>query len=95
MITVEEMKRLNNEAGQHFFSPSTMRFWKSIIETELFQNCTFVTSEDPFGVGRMFSVRHFDMETHRVKTLKSQIMNLTLEKTKKLAKEWRIDESTR
>ena len=56
-----EIKRANKAAGDHWFDPSTMRFFLSLIESETVKDGRyFVTSEKcPFGPGhvRAFTVR--------------------------------------
>ena len=44
-MTIADVKRLNNEAGYQFFAPDTMRFFASRIESGLYKNGTFITSE--------------------------------------------------
>ena len=43
--TIAEVKRANREAGFYFFSPDTMRFFASRIESGLYKNQCFITSE--------------------------------------------------
>ena len=54
--TMEDVKRRNVEAGQHFFDEETMRFFDSRIETELIGQF-FVTSECGPNDIRAFTVR--------------------------------------
>lgn len=57
MISIDIIKARNEEIGHHFFSPSTMAFFDSIVYDETF-GYYFVTSEKgPSGV-RAFTVRH-------------------------------------
>ena len=44
-MTIKDVKRLNNEAGYKFFARDTMRFFASRIESGLYANGTFITSE--------------------------------------------------
>lgn len=47
-MTIEQMKRINAEKGYHFFSPDTMRFFRSRIAPKVFEGpggVYFVTSE--------------------------------------------------
>ena len=60
----------HNARGGYFFSPDTMRFWGSEIAAGLFENNTFVTSEDDFNrTCKLFTARHYDWDTHSVKTI--------------------------
>lgn len=43
--TVAEIKQANREAGQHFFSPDTLRFFRSRIESDVLGGRLFITSE--------------------------------------------------
>lgn len=42
---MQEVIEANEEAGRYFFSENTMRFFDSRVESELFDNQTFITSE--------------------------------------------------
>lgn len=54
----------NKAAGKHFFDKDTMEFWGSKIESELFPNNCFVTSEDNFDRSkRLYTIRIFDRAT--------------------------------
>ena len=47
--------------GSHFFDKETVKFWSSILETGMYKNGNFVTSELDFsGTNRLYTVRHFD-----------------------------------
>jgi len=75
-MSMADVRRLNREKGQYFFSRDTMKFFNSKVESDLIGDKYFVTSEqfsgDPaLGVpagDRLFSVREFDSKTGRVKT---------------------------
>lgn len=45
MRTIEDIKRGNKNAGRFFFSPATMRFFNSKIESHLIYDRFFITSE--------------------------------------------------
>jgi len=56
--TIAEIVKANKEAGQYFFSPDTMAFWGSKVETKVIEGCYFVTSEDYYDRSRkVFNVR--------------------------------------
>lgn len=40
-----DVEEANRRAGQHFFSPDTMRFFKSRVHSALYGGRFFVTSE--------------------------------------------------
>lgn len=57
--SMEAVKRANRAADQYWFTPETMRFFGSRIESKLLYGCLFVTSEqDPAQMWpRAYSVR--------------------------------------
>lgn len=58
--SIASVKWRNEDAGQHFFSPSTLRFFSSRVLPTLYgaEGSIFVTSEkDPFGNPRAYTVR--------------------------------------
>ena len=58
------------EYGNHFFDKTTMEFWNSKIVAGMYENNTFVTSEDNFDRTRtLYTARHYDWENHRVRTI--------------------------
>ncbi|WZX99209.1 hypothetical protein NSQ26_07610 [Bacillus sp. FSL W7-1360] len=69
MLTIAEMKELNEEAGFYFFSPGAMRFFNSKIETQPTREGYFITSEHPGDEVRRFTIRLFDLETSDVHTV--------------------------
>jgi hypothetical protein len=58
--SIEEIKDANAVVGQLWFSPATMRFFDSRIESGVLRGAYFVTSEQPPGGPRVFSVRYAD-----------------------------------
>jgi len=62
-----EFKQLNQDNGNHFFSPDTMRFFNSVIE--LWDNSGFfITSESFTGEhsDRFYSIRRGDLTSGKV-----------------------------
>ena len=43
--TINQIIALNKSVGNHFFSPSSMRFFSSRVHSEVYNGCYFVTSE--------------------------------------------------
>lgn len=66
--TITEMKRLNTESGDYWFSEETMRAFGTRIESEPDRNM-FVTSEKPPGCRRNYSIRKFNIETCHITTI--------------------------
>ena len=76
VLTVSDVKRINREAGQFFFSPESMKFFESRIETRglLIKNRFFVTSEQFISSTgekspRKFTVRELNRETGGIITV--------------------------
>lgn len=75
-ITIDDAKRINKEKGRHWFSPDTMKFFKSRIEKksltfgQLINDKYFITSEQyDYNSPRLYSVRAFNKKTGAVKTV--------------------------
>lgn len=54
---MEEVRQANREAGDFWFSPDTLRFFNSVVESDLIDGRYFVTSEQGPDMPRKFSVR--------------------------------------
>lgn len=53
-----EVMKANRKAGEFFFSPQSMEFWNSEIDSELYYNRYFITSETPdMDMPRRYTVR--------------------------------------
>lgn len=62
MFNIDEIKRANRDAGYHFFSPDTLRFFGSRILPAVIGGRFFVTSEQrgfDAADGRGYTVREF------------------------------------
>jgi len=55
--SIAAIKAANSAAGQHFFDPGAMRFFKSKVDTFIFGERFFVTSEQGPNDVRRYSVR--------------------------------------
>lgn len=60
VVSVSELRALNAENGGCWFEPSTMRFFKTRIESGILGGKYFVSSEEGPSGGRRYSVRSFD-----------------------------------
>ena len=58
--TLEQVQQANRQAGRHWFSPDTLEFFESVMESEIIAGRFFITSEKPPHGPRMFSVREAD-----------------------------------
>ena len=71
-LTIGDIKELNRKAGQHWFSPDTMKFFKSKVPDDhmgLVGNRFFISSEkNPFGDPRAFSIREWRGKTKDIAT---------------------------
>lgn len=58
MMTLSEAKAIYKTGGGHFFDRETFKYWGSRIESALYKNRCFVTSENNFdGSRRAYTVR--------------------------------------
>ena len=86
-MNITDIKRANKKAGKFFFSPDTMKFFGSRIESKVYEGrggIYFVTSEQPPHGKRIFNVRRFQKETADIEFSKQAIT--TKEKACKIAK---------
>jgi len=69
-LTMSDVKRKNKEAGLFWFSPTSMRFFKSRVESELIGGKFFVSSEQfDEDAPRLYSVREYHPKTHGIDTV--------------------------
>ena len=69
-LTMADVKRNNKQAGRYWFSPDTMGFFNSRVESELVAGKFFVTSEQrDWDAPRLYSIRKYDPETHQIGTV--------------------------
>lgn len=69
-MDMREAVKIYKKGYGHFFDKETMRFWESRIESELFTNRCFVTSENNFNdTARFYTVRRFSEEYTKVETI--------------------------
>lgn len=71
LFSMADIKELNREAGQYFFSRDTMRFFKSTIVTGLLKGGYFITGESQsgYGSGRKYTARKVDYLNGSIQTL--------------------------
>ncbi len=62
--SMEEIQQANREAGRYWFSPDTMEFFETIIESEVIGGQYFISSEKPPHAPRAFAVRCADEAGH-------------------------------
>jgi len=81
MYTIEDIKRNNKKAGFHFFCKETMRFFNSKIETGLYKDNTFITSEQfDYKSSRVYTIRKAVDVGESIKTIGEFGQFETLEK---------------
>lgn len=67
---MEDVKRNNGNAGRFFFSPDSMKFFRSKIESRLLKERFFITSEQAGDEHpREFTIRVYDADTHKIGTM--------------------------
>ena len=60
-MTISEVKSIVTANGGYFFNKDTMNFFGTKIETSVFKNGCFVTSEDNYDkTKRLYTVRRFN-----------------------------------
>ena len=70
-MTISGARARNKEKGHYFFSPETMRFFGSRVESSLLRGGHFITSEfTGFDrISREYKVRQFDYDSGDVTTV--------------------------
>ncbi len=73
-ISIAAMSHQNAKAGEHFFSPNTMEFFASKVESDGYvshdqRKALFVTSEQFKDRDFQYTVRVFDLATGKVDTV--------------------------
>ena len=70
-MTISEVKQRLKLGGNHFFDKATMRFFGSRVESSLYKNNTFITSEyTSFDrTNRAYTVRYYDEQTNSIKSI--------------------------
>ncbi len=94
--TITDIKSINAAYGQHFFDPSTLRFFRSKILPAVYQGpggVYFVTSEQFVGsdgraAARKFTVRKFVPETGGCSTVGKFNEIRNIEDARGMAKEY-------
>lgn len=70
MMTLAEAKAIYRTGKGHFFDRETLKYWGCRIESSLYKNRCFVTSELDFnGSRRAFTVRRFSPDFLRIETV--------------------------
>lgn len=55
--TMDDIRRANEDAGQHWFQPAAMRFFRSRVSDGVYGNGYFVSSERGPDMARRYTVR--------------------------------------
>ena len=77
MYTMDDIKIINKQTGHYFFSPDTMRFFRSRVGDTVYQGVGgvfFVTSEQftdskGYTTERKYTVRQFFPDTGNIETV--------------------------
>jgi len=78
-----DIKRNNKKAGYHFFDKDTMRFFNSRIETGLYKDNTFITSEQfDYNSPREYTIRRALNDGIKIETIGELGQFATLEDAK-------------
>ena len=85
-LTMADIRRNNKEAGYYFFDKDSMRFWDSRIETGLYKDNTFITSEldyaTKFDAKRKYTIRRAVDGGIKIETIGEFLQFETLEDAK-------------
>lgn len=69
-MTMADARARYERKGGKFFDRDTMRFWSSRIESGLYKNRCFITSEKNFdGTKRFYTVRQFNEDYSHIFTI--------------------------
>ncbi len=87
-MTISELRALNKRNGFYFFSPKTMKFFGSRVESSLLKGGYFITSEFTGFErnARAYKVRRANIESGDIDTMSHGIDKNTLFTTKENAK---------
>ena len=78
-----DIRRNNKNAGYHFFDKDTMRFFNSRIETGLYKDNTFITSEQfDYNSSRGYTIRRALNDGIKIETIGESGQFETLEDAK-------------
>lgn len=70
MMTLAEAKAIYITGSGHFFDRETLKYWGTRVESGLYKNRCFVTSDLDFdGSRRAFTVRRFSPDFLHVETV--------------------------
>ena len=87
-MTLAEAIEKYNETGGHFFDKETMRFFGSRIESKLYKNRCFITSENNMdGTERFYNVRRFRDDYRSIETIGEFNTIKTKTEAQRIAKE--------
>lgn len=67
--TIDQIKDANKRFGQHWFEPSTMRFFKSRVLSGVYGGEYFITSEVPPNSVRRYTIRRADLNNGSIYTV--------------------------
>ena len=68
-MPIHDIKLANKQAGQHFFDASTLRFFRSRVIAQVYDDRYFITSEQAPGGPRLYTVREAIDGGKRIKTV--------------------------
>lgn len=87
-MNLTEAKAIYNSTGKHFFDPETMKFFGSRIESSLYKNRCFITSEKNFdGTKRFYTVRRFSEDYTDIENIGDFNCLSSIEAARAIAKE--------
>ena len=82
---ISQVKQANKANGYYFFHPKTMKQWRTRIESSIYTNNCFITSEsNGYNKKRFFTIRQVKDFEGRIHTVKFGIK--TIETAREIAR---------
>lgn len=90
-MKLREALKIYVKNGGHFFDEATMNIFGSKLESELFHNRCFVTSEYSFdGTARFYNIRRFSEDYTKIEQLEEFNEISSLEEAVKIAADYKL-----
>ena len=90
-MTIADIKQKLSAGGNHFFDKDTIRFFGSRVESSLYKNNTFITSEYTGfeRTNRAYTVRYYNEQKNNVETISKFGAFSTKEAAREFAKNYK------
>lgn len=90
-MTITDIKQRLSNGGNHFFDKDSMRFFGSRVESSLYKNNTFITSEYTGfeRTKRAYTVRYYNEQKNTVEDVSGFGAFSTLDSAKEFARNYK------